>query len=551
MLFNSQVFIFLFLPLCLLVTYAAAKLGGRGAGKVALILMSLAFYAYWRIDHLWIIVMSITVNYLGIRLLTGLSSHNLRRLGLATLVSFNLILIGSYKYLNFLFDTLSSLTGTSIELAQVALPLGISFFSFQQIAYIVDYYRGGRRDDRFVDYSLAVLFFPHLIAGPLVKYRSLIDQFSPLSTPTRADAVTTDDAPSEALPIKGASAAVKTRSVLFQPTSIGIAIGISIFAIGLFKKVVFADNFAAYANPIFDAAEQNVALAFSDAWIGAVSFFFQIYYDFSGYTDMAIGLALMFGIALPVNFLSPYTSRSIIEFWRRWHITLSSFLRDYVYISLGGNRYGVARRHMNLLITMLIGGLWHGASWTFVAWGGLHGLFLIINHMYNRVRSAVPLASHAPERWFYQAITLLAVMLTWVYFRAETFTGAHALFAEMLNIGDGGAGTLLTYERMASTLPGQFSRAFFEFGLPTFGPKTIWLGFAVFASVLTLFWPNTYELFSKYSEAEASVPDSLRTRPLINVRWSPSLPWMLVTAGMFAVGLLSMTQVAQFIYFEF
>ena len=331
----------------------------------------------------------------------------------------------------------------------------------------------------------------------------------------------------------------------------GVAIGVTILAIGLFKKVFFADNFAVYADPVFTAAEQGVGLAAVDAWIGAVSFFFQIYFDFSGYTDMAIGLALLFGVSLPVNFLSPYMSRSIVEFWRRWHITLSSFLRDYIYIALGGNRHGPALRYINLLLTMLIGGLWHGASWTFVAWGGLHGLFLVINNVYNRIRGAVPLKSSLPERLFYQALTVFAVLITWVYFRAETFGGAHRLFADMFDFSDAAATSMLTYEGMASSLPGQFARAFIELDMSTFGMVTIWLALAGFAGLLVFCFPNTYELFSRYHEAESEVPNSLRTKPLFNVRWTLSPHWMLFAALALAIGMLSMTQVAQFIYFEF
>lgn len=530
MLFNSQDFIFVFLPACLLITYLCARLGGLTAGKIALIVMSLAFYAYWRVDHVWIILASIVVNYLGVRLATRLAVQGLRNLGLAALVSFNVILIGAFKYFNLILTSYHDLTGIAVDLATVALPLGISFFSFQQIAYIVDYHRGGRRDDNFIDYSLAVLFFPHLIAGPLVKYRALIDQFDP-------------NAP------KAEGAGEVAR--LFRPTAIMVAVGVTIFAIGLFKKVFFADSFAVYANQVFQMAEDGTAMAGRDAWMGATSFFFQIYFDFSGYTDMAIGLALFFGIRLPVNFLSPYMSRSIIEFWRRWHITLSSFLRDYVYVSLGGNRRGPAMRHFNLLLTMLIGGLWHGASWTFVAWGGLHGLFLVVNHFYNGIRERIPIPSLAPERWFYQALTVFAVLMTWVYFRADSFGGAHRLFAEMFDFSDFAGVTALTYERAASTLPGQFTRAFIELDMPSFGMVTLWLGFAGLAALLVFGFPNTYELFSRYHEAEADVPESLRTKPIVALRWSPSVIWMLFTALVLAIGLLSMTQVAQFIYFEF
>ncbi|MFT3722024.1 MAG: MBOAT family O-acyltransferase [Hyphomonadaceae bacterium] len=549
MLFNSHVFLFLFLPACLTLVYLASFLGQRVSGKIALILASLAFYAYWRVDHVWIILASILVNYFGVRLTSRLPEPTARSAGLAILVSFNLGLIGVFKYLGLIVETYSDLTGVTAAAISLALPLGISFFSFQQIAYVIDFHRGGRRDDGLIDYSLAVLFFPHLIAGPLVKYRALIDQFS--SRRLKSSDTNELASPSDAADKTVGSETPADEPRLFRPTQATVAAGLTIVAIGLFKKVFLADSFAVYANTIFNAAESGISLATKDAWIGAVSFFFQIYFDFSGYSDMAVGLALFFGIKLPANFLSPYMSRSIVEFWRRWHITLSNFLRDYVYISLGGNRHGVIRRHINLLLTMLIGGLWHGASWTFVVWGGLHGVYLVINHLYSALRKRIPFGQHRTERAFYWLLTLFAVLIAWVYFRAESFGGAHRLLTAMFDFQSAGGEKLLIYETHASTLPGQIARAFKELHFSRFGMQSFWLSLALLAACITFLLPNTYELFARHRAVEGDLPASLRTAPLVKLHWRPSIAWLLATSVMLTIGLLSITQVAQFIYFEF
>ncbi len=219
---------------------------------------------------------------------------------------------------------------------------------------------------------------------------------------------------------------------------------------------------------------------------------------------------------------------------------------------MGGNRHGIARRHLNLLLTMLIGGLWHGASWTFVAWGGLHGIFLVVNHLYNGIRGRLLLPSTAIERLFNQAITVLAVLLAWVYFRAKTFTGAHRLFGDMFDVDGLSAASVLTYKNMASSLPGQFQRALIELGTaPGSEMVAVWGAFATGAAVIVFLLPNTFELFSHFNEAEMGVPKSLRTRSVLNFRWAPSIPWLFITVLALTVGILSMTHVAQFIYFEF
>ena len=232
--------------------------------------------------------------------------------------------------------------------AEIALPLGISFFTFQQIAYLVDTYHGNNPEKNIVNYALLVSFFPHSIAGPLVQYKEISPQFEKVGLSVE-----------------------------------NIVIGGTIFIIGLFKKIIIADGLAPCANSVFDAASNGLIPSFAESWFGVICYTLQLYFDFSGYSDMAVGLAKIFNISFPLNFDSPYTSTSIIDFWRRWHITLSIFLRDYVYKPLGGNRDGLFMKHRNLLVTMLIGGLWHGANWTFIFWGGLHGFYLVVNHLWH------------------------------------------------------------------------------------------------------------------------------------------------------------------------
>ncbi|MBT5260335.1 MAG: MBOAT family protein, partial [Nitrospina sp.] len=344
MLFNSYAFIFLFLPVTLL---GFQLIGNRGHCRVAvswLIGASLFFYGWWNPAYLGLILTSILFNYAVGVSLGSRPAKTVLVVGIAA----NLGLLGYFKYANFFVDNINALTGSDIVLERIILPLAISFFTFQQITYLVDTYRGETQECDFLRYCLFVTFFPQLIAGPIVHHREMMPQFA-----------------------KDTFCRLKAKH---------LAVGLTIFSVGLFKKVILADGIAVYSTPVFDAAEAGVILTFVDAWCGALAFTFQLYFDFSGYSDMAIGLGRMFGIILPVNFFSPYKASNIIEFWRRWHITLSRFARDYLYIPLGGNRKGTLLRFANLMITMLLIGLWHGAGWTFVIWGGLHGSYLVINH---------------------------------------------------------------------------------------------------------------------------------------------------------------------------
>lgn len=289
----------------------------------------------------------------------------------------NLGLLGYFKYTDFLIKNINYAFNDYVPLLDLALPLAISFFTFQQIAYLVDSYRRETKEYDFLNYAIFVTFFPQLIAGPIVHHKEMMPQF----------------------------ANIRTKVINYK----NIAFGLFIFSIGLFKKVVIADTFAVWANAGFDTA---TTLNLFEAWATSLSYTFQLYFDFSGYTDMAIGLALLFNIKLPINFNSPYKATNIQDFWQRWHITLSRFLRDYIYIPLGGNRKGSFRTYNNLMATFVLGGIWHGAGWTFVLWGVLHGLALVVHRLWSQLGIKL-------WTWLAWFITFNFINIAWVFFRAK------------------------------------------------------------------------------------------------------------------------------------
>lgn len=377
MLFNSYAFIFIFLPIVFSAFFSFAKFRITKVATASLVLASLFFYAYWEVAYLPLLLLSILFNFQIGRQIERNLPGNKARLIFIIGVTTDLLLLGYFKYANFFVDSLNTVFHTGWLIQHIALPLGISFFTFTQIAYLVDAYRGETKGYKLLTYSLFVTFFPHLIAGPILYHKDIIPQFHRL------------------------------RNFVFSHKN--TAMGLTLFTLGLFKKVVIADTLSPWAGSVFNNPND---IGFVEAWIGVLSYTFQIYFDFSGYSDMAIGLGYMLNITLPINFNSPYKATSIIDFWRRWHMTLSFFLRHYLYIPLGGNRYGAARQMINILITMLLGGLWHGAGWTFVIWGGLHGTYLVVNHLWRRLNIPLPdiLA------W---GITFFSVTIGWVFFRAN------------------------------------------------------------------------------------------------------------------------------------
>jgi D-alanyl-lipoteichoic acid acyltransferase DltB (MBOAT superfamily) len=407
MLFNSYLFILLFLPLSLLAFYLLRQTGhGRGA-LAAAIAASLAFYAYWKPGYVPVLVASIVLNYLCGTLILR-AQGRVRAILLALGVGADVVALGYFKYTNFIVAQVNALGG-NVVIDKVALPLAVSFYTFQQISYLVDCCRRDLHDNSFLHYAFVVTFFPHLIAGPIVRMREIAPQFS---------------------------------AALRKPALLGICTGLALFVIGLGKKVIVADYFGRIATPLFDAAAATHAIDGVSAWVAALAYTLQLYFDFSGYSDMAIGIARMFGFRLAVNFLSPYKAASIAEFWRRWHVTLSRFLRDYIYIPLGGNRAGNARMYLNLLVTMTIGGLWHGAAWTFAAWGFYHGALLCAHRLWRAT-----VHPRAPERFdalrpLAVAITFLSVVFGWVLFRAADFATAATMLWAMASPTALGAGAL-------------------------------------------------------------------------------------------------------------
>ncbi len=381
MLFNSYSFIFLFLPATFAVYFALNHHQRPLAAKAWLVIASLFFYGYWNPVYIPLILGSILFNYaVGSALIRGkgIPSRGMLILGIAG----NLSLLAYFKYMNFFIANINALSSLNIRLLQITLPLGISFFTFTQIAYLVDAARGTAREYSLLNYALFVTFFPHLLAGPIIHHKEMMPQF--------------DDLKNKALNDKY------------------LAQGLTLFFLGLFKKVIIADTLAGWANAGFDKA---TALGLIEAWVTSLSYTLQLYYDFSGYTDMALGAALLFNIRLPSNFDSPYKSLTLQEFWRRWHMTLNRFVRDYIYIPLGGSRVRESRRLFNIVITFFLVGLWHGAGWTFVIWGLLHGCGLVIYHLWQKTPFRFP-------RFVSWVITFNFVNAAWVLFRARTFPEA-------------------------------------------------------------------------------------------------------------------------------
>jgi len=397
-LFSSLEFLLLFLPLA----WLAATLALRSPGNAviaAMLAASLVFYGTWNWRDLLVLVPLALLTYGG----ALLYQRTRNAVWTVLVIALNLGTLGFFKYSGFALEITRLFWAGAPLLAAPALPLGISFFVFQKIAFIVDVRRGVARVERdWMRFLLFVSFFPQLIAGPIVHWRDISPQLNRATLLAQRDVV----------------------------------LGLSLFAIGLAKKTLLADLLSPYVAQVFDG---GAALHPASAWLGALAYTLQIYFDFSGYSDMAVGLALLFGVRLPWNFLSPYQAGSIVEFWRRWHITLSGFLRDYLYIPLGGNRDGAATRYRNIMITMLLGGLWHGAGWNFVLWGGLHGAMIVGQHAWNG-------AGRRLASWIARPLTFLCVMLAWVPFRAPGMDAAAGFYASMAGIaGPGGAGEAVAF----------------------------------------------------------------------------------------------------------
>ena len=464
MLFNSFAFLFLYLPVVLAGYFWLARWGGE-AHILWLALASLFFYGWWDVHFLPLLLASILFNHFAARVVAS-------RAWLTFAVGVDLVLLAAFKYADFL-------TGAHWH---IVLPVGISFFTFTQIAYLVDCHRRQAGPAPLTQYALFVSYFPHLIAGPVLHHSEMMPQFA--------------------------------RAETGRPHAANFAIGLSVFVIGLAKKTLIADQLSPLAAPVFAAGAHPQWI---EAWVGVLAYTFQLYFDFSGYSDMAIGLSQLFGVKLPLNFNSPYKAADISDFWRRWHMTLSRFLRDYLYLPLGGNRHGAMRRYRNLMLTMLLGGLWHGAAWTFVVWGGLHGLYLMVHHAWRGGGKAA---------WWNVPLTFIAVMLAWVPFRAPDLHTAADIWGALAGLN----GLALPH------------------GLQHLAPQLHWLSpsfdgirwielegpglpMLALAALLAFFAPNTQELFSGH--------------------WTPSARWSVAMSTLFLACLFSMNRVAEFLYSQF
>ena len=392
MLFNSFPFLAGFLPLALAGLYFARRWGGQSGALAWIIGISLIFYSWWMPIFACLLIASVLANFLlSKRIEKDSQLPRVRKTWLILGITGNLIILAYFKYAGWLLQTFHMFPTVADNLRDLSLPLGISFFTFQQIAFLIDTYRGQTRTYTFPHYCFFVTFFPQLIAGPIARHHQILPQLANKISLT-------------------------LRSRYF-------AIGITLFLIGLFKKVILADSIAKYPARVFSAADSGIVLTWFEAWGGTILYTFQLYYDFSGYSDMALGLGLLFGIRLPINFNSPYKAVNIADFWRRWHISLSLFFRDYVYIPLGGNRVSTRRGFTNVLFTMLLIGLWHGAGWTFLLWGLFHAALLIIYRIWQMSYSTLgkgPPRATLGGRALARAVTFVAVMVGWMLFNANS-----------------------------------------------------------------------------------------------------------------------------------
>ncbi len=509
MLFVSPVFLFLFLPLTLAGFILLGRRFGARAATRWLLFASLFYYGWWRPEYLLLIVASMAFNFaVGTRLARSPS-----RLLLGLGVGGNLLALGYYKYAGFAAESLNWALDLRLPVPEIVLPLAISFFTFQQIAYLVDAHRGTVPPQQPGHYALFISFFPQLIAGPIVHHKEMMPQFE--------------------------------RPDLLKLSAERVTLGLTMFFLGMGKKLLLADNVAPYANDVFGAVENGTAIGAVEAWIGTLAYTLQLYFDFSGYCDMAIGAAFLFGIRLPINFDSPYQAGNIIDFWRRWHITLSRFLRDYLYIPLGGNRYGRARRHLNLFLTMLLGGLWHGASWAFVLWGALHGLYLVINHGWRAIRGSARVSR--AELLVARGLTFAAVVLAWVPFRAANLKDTWAMWGALFGVN--GIRLPTEFATKLAVLQPLFApldvRFVHQLAIP--GVKVPVLLLAALL-IIVLILPNSHRLLGSTGPLFSPRSAHAQPRPL---RWAPTGAWGAAIGVVALLSILSLNRISDFLYFRF
>lgn len=396
MLFNSYLFVLLFLPATLVLYFALNHFKYNRLAKWYLFFMSLWFYGYFNSKYLLIMISSILFNYMIYISLKNINKQHVRRLLLLLAVVFNIGILFYFKYFNFLIDNINYVLNTNFVFHKLILPLGISFFTFQQLSFVIDSYKCKVPKYGFLDYALFVTYFPQLIAGPIVTHDELVTQFMD-----------------------------KSKKVFNWDN---FSRGLYMFSLGMAKKVIIADTFGNAVNWGFSHIPELDA---TNAFVVMLCYTIQIYFDFSGYCDMAIGIGSMMNIELPLNFNSPYKSLTILEFWNRWHMTLTRFFTQYIYIPMGGNRKGKCRTYLNTMVVFLVSGLWHGANWTFILWGGLHGAFSIITKHYRKFFDNL----HPALNWI---ITFSFVNVTWVLFRADSLSNAALFIKQILSLNFSG-----------------------------------------------------------------------------------------------------------------
>ncbi|MDH3978692.1 MAG: MBOAT family protein [Gammaproteobacteria bacterium] len=542
MLFNSYEFIFAFLPATIVIFFLCGKLS-RNLALSWIVIASLLFYAWWRPENILIIGASLATNYVFAQVLIRLRNNNnaatLAQIILAIGIALNLIFLGYFKYINFFQTVMNDLAGTDFVLKQIILPLGISFFTFQQIAFLIDIH--GQRIKTFTwrTFSLFVLFFPQLIAGPIVHYNEMMPQFLANNCKPKAE---------------------------------NLSVGLTLFFFGLFKKTVLADGIAPHVSAVYALAGNGGDVTLFPAWLAAMGFTLQIYFDFSGYSDMAIGLGRCFGIHLPVNFDSPLKTRNIIDFWSRWHITLTRFLTAYVYNPLA---LWITRRRLRkglpgftgknpnggafiqilaipTIFTMSLSGLWHGAGYLFLLWGLLHGMYLTINHVWRLVAT-----KYWPDRKSYARvmnplgllITFVAVVFGMVLFRSPDLITATAIMSGMTGInGIGLPASVLESTGLTATLAPVITPTY-PGSLTQFVTENLWL---LMLTGIALLLPNSLEIMHKFKPALGFKITEERQSRLIQIfAWKPGFAWMITAALIAAIGVLRISSDSEFLYWQF
>ena len=486
MLFNSTSFLFIFLPISFLVFFGITSISPK-LSKIILCIISIIFFSFWTTSFLLILISSIFINFIFSKFLDHFKNKRKELLYISIFI--NLIFLFSFKYYFFIFGILD----ISYEKNNLFFPLGISFYTFTQLSYLIDKFKNPKINLTFINYFLYVTWFPHLLSGPMLHYKNMSPQF--------------DSADLYKIQIKN------------------ISIGIFYFSLGLFKKVCIADTFSQISMPIFDSLNYS-DLNTTNVWIGLLSFTLQLYFDFSGYSDMAIGISKIFNIDLPVNFNSPYKSLSIIDFWRRWHITLSAYLKDYLYIPLGGNRCSTFRCYLNIMITMIFGGIWHGASITFTIWGALHGIFILINHQWNKQKIRMP----KDLAWF---TTFIVVTIAWLPFRANDLMQLKIMLVAMFGLDK-------------IILPIYLKHIIPDISWITFDYIKIGNSFSIYEAIILIFigiviikfTPNTQELAHKFFS---------NTKTSNNTYF-----WLGISLALILlISILNFTKTSPFLYFHF